>query len=126
MFMKVLMRMIPVLGAASALFAAPSQADSLRCGDRLASTGASRYEVKSICGVPDDMQQRTEYRTVRGRVGGRCAPGVRCGTVVEHTVEIQIDEWTYDFGRRRFVQHLIFEQGTLVVIRNGDYGHKDD
>lgn len=124
--MTFLMRMIPVLGAASALFAVPSQADSLRCGDRLASTGASLYDVKSICGAPDDMMHRTEYRTVRARVGGPCAPGVRCGSVVEHTVEISIDEWTYDFGRRRFVQHLTFEQGELIAVRDGNYGHKDD
>jgi hypothetical protein len=64
---------------------------------------------------------------VRQRVSGPCAPGhVRCGTVVEQTVEISIDEWVYDFGRRKFVQHLVFEQGELIQVRDGNYGHKDD
>jgi Protein of unknown function (DUF2845) len=120
-------RLAPLFGVACALFATPTRADSIRCGDRFASTGATLYEVKSLCGVPDDAQRRTEYRTVQQRVGGPCGPGrVRCGTIVERTIEVSIDEWTYDFGRRRFVQHLVFEEGRLLVVRNGDYGQKDD
>jgi hypothetical protein len=39
-------------------------------------------------------------------------------------VEIVIDEWTYDFGPQKFVQHLIFEQGRLVFVVAGHRGQK--
>ncbi|HEX2733578.1 MAG TPA: DUF2845 domain-containing protein [Polyangiaceae bacterium] len=118
----------PGLCLAPLLLAGPAQAeDSMRCGDRLVVTGSSMYDVRSLCGEPDAQTHRVEYRTVRERVGGPCAPGhVRCGATVEHTVEVNVDEWVYDFGTRRFVQELTFEEGQLLLIRGGGYGHKND
>lgn len=55
----------------------------------------------------DEARQRLasgEFRTVRVWGSGRA---------LEQTVEVAIDEWTYDFGPHRFVQHLTFEQGKL-------------
>jgi hypothetical protein len=69
-----------------------------------------------------------EYRTVRRHVSGSCRDGsskVHCGAVEERTVEVIIDEWVYDFGSNRFVQHVLFEHGTLVRVISGSYGHKD-
>ena len=43
----------------------------------------------------------------------------------EYTVEVTIDEWTYDFGSNRFLQFLKFEQGRLVRLQSGSYGQKD-
>ena len=114
--------------ALAALAAAPSaRADSLACNGRIVSTGDSRYEVKSICGEPDDASQRVEYRTVRGRVAGPCTRNggkITCSDTREIVVEVVIDEWIYDFGRNRFVEYLTFEQGKLVSVRTGSYGHK--
>jgi hypothetical protein len=54
-----------------------------------------------------------------------CASGQgRCWTVLERSIEVAIDEWTYDFGRQQFVQYLTFEQGQLLRIDSGSYGHK--
>jgi hypothetical protein len=105
-----------------------ARADSVRCGERLASTGDSTYEVKAQCGDPDAANHRVEYRTVRVRVPASCVVENgqrRCEAIVEHTVEIQIDEWIYDFGKNRFIEHLTFEQGQLIRVANGGYGHKD-
>ncbi|WP_082048073.1 DUF2845 domain-containing protein [Geoalkalibacter ferrihydriticus] len=33
-----------------------------------------------------------------------------------------VDEWTYNFGPRRFLLHLIFENGRLRQIETGGYG----
>ena len=56
-----------------------------------------------------------------------CADGRRawCSALVEDTVEVPIEEWIYDFGPRRFLQHLLFEQGRLVHVETGERGHKD-
>lgn len=125
---------LTAIGGWSALFGvaclavSPSaRADSLSCNYRIASSGDTRYEVKAICGEPDEAVQRVEYRTLRGRVVGPCVregSKVRCSRTEETVVEVVIDEWTYDFGRNRFIQYVTFEQGRLVSVRSGSYGHK--
>ncbi|HET8939804.1 MAG TPA: DUF2845 domain-containing protein [Polyangiales bacterium] len=105
--------------------AATAQADgSFRCKTRLVTTGAAAYEVKSLCGTPDDMQTRSEVRTIRRAVSVPCATGL-CSSFVEDSISVNVEEWTYDFGPQRFIQFLIFEQGKLVQIKSGGYGKKD-
>ncbi|HEY1537252.1 MAG TPA: DUF2845 domain-containing protein, partial [Polyangiaceae bacterium] len=86
-----------LLGIAATLVGAPSQAEGLRCGDRLASTGSSLYEVRATCGEPDDAQHTTESRTILHSTLVPCASNAakRCEVVAEQTVEIAIDRWTY-------------------------------
>lgn len=104
-----------------------ARADSLSCDGRIVSTGDSRYDVKSICGEPDDATQRIEYRTISGRVAGPCTREggkLRCSQTREQVVEVVVDEWLYDFGKNRFIEYLTFEQGHLLSVREGSYGHK--
>jgi hypothetical protein len=112
-----------LIGLGSMSHSSSARADSLRCDDRIVSTGDTRYEVRASCGEPDDIAQRVEYRTV----GGRCwreGERVVCDRKHERVIEVVIDEWLYDFGRNRFIEHITFEQGYLVSIRTGSYGHK--
>jgi len=114
-----------VLGALAS--SQDARADTLSCSGRIVSTGDSRYEVKAVCGEPDDVSQRVEYRTIRGRVSGPCRRidgKITCSDTREQVIEVVIDEWIYDFGRNRFIEYLTFEQGKLVSIRNGSYGKK--
>lgn len=116
-----------LLGLAALALSPSARADSLSCNYRIVSSGDSRHEVRSVCGEPDDATQRVEYRTLRGRVVGPCTRDgkrVRCSQTQETVVEVVIDEWVYDFGRNRFIQFLTFEQGRLVTVRSGSYGHK--
>ncbi len=116
-----------LLGAACLAISPSARADSLSCNSRIVSTGDSRYEVRAVCGEPDDVTQRVEYRTLRGRVVGPCLRDgrrIRCSRTEEVVVEVVIDEWLYDFGRNRFIQHLTFEQGLLATVKSGSYGHK--
>ncbi|HEX7479224.1 MAG TPA: DUF2845 domain-containing protein [Polyangiales bacterium] len=101
--------------------------DALSCHDRLVSLGDSAYQVQSICGVPDWVEHRTQVRMVRrpGTVLCRVGAGVgRCPALVDDSIEVSIDEWTYDFGPDRFIQYLTFEQGKLMDVCVGGYGHK--
>jgi hypothetical protein len=106
------------------LLAGNAQADSLSCKNRIVSSGDSTYQVRSICGEPDATTRRVEMRTVRHNVPVPCPGGGRCWTSVERTIEITVDEWTYDFGRQRFIQYLTFENGRLARVQSGSYGHK--
>lgn len=104
-----------------------ARADGMQCGNNLVTTGDSLYQVRSVCGDPDAAFHRVEYRTVRQRVPTPCVNEggrVRCETIIEHTVEVHIDEWTYDFGKDRFIEYLTFEQGQLLRVNEGSYGHK--
>ncbi len=113
---------------AGLLVSSSARADSLSCNGRIVSTGDSRYDVRAVCGEPDDVSQRVEYRTVTGRVAGPCvrdASGkLRCQNTREEVIEVVIDEWIYDFGKNRFIEYLTFEQGHLRSVREGGYGHK--
>jgi hypothetical protein len=104
-----------------------ADADSMRCGNRLVSSGDSLYEVAQTCGDPDAREHRVEHHTVRYRVPAACPEGSReksCYVVIEKTVPVVVDEWTYDFGKNRFIQRVLFEQGKLVRVASDGYGHK--
>jgi len=99
-------------------------ADGLRCKNRLVAVGHTTYDVQALCGPPDHAERHVVTRAVRNQVRGACAFGARCSSAVIDTVDVTIDEWTYDFGTNRLVQYLTFEDGKLVVVRSGNYGHK--
>jgi hypothetical protein len=88
---------------------------------RLISVGARTDEVRKKCREPDDIQKRTELRTVR-ETRRRWTNGVAEDVVVEQTVEIPIEEWFYDFGPARFTKTLRFETGRLVFVEEGAKG----
>jgi hypothetical protein len=97
------------------IHAGSAMADTMRCGTKLVATGDSPYDVRSRCGEPAFATRRVEYRSVSA---------FGAGVGATRTVEVVIDEWTYDFGPQHFVQHLIFEQGRLVSVVSGHRGHK--
>ena len=116
----------PLAGAAM-LIAGTSSADTLRCQDRLVSSGDSLYHVQSVCGDPDAAERHVEYRTLRRRVPVACPEADakhRCYAEEEYTVEVVVDNWTYDVGRNKFVRYLRFESGALTRVTFGDYGYK--
>jgi len=110
------------------LGARAARADGMYCGSRLISLGDTLYQVRSVCGEPDDAQHRVETRTVRHRVRVPCARDQRaqCDTEVEHSRDVVIDDWTYDFGRQRFIRYLTFLDGRLASVQTGSYGSRDD
>jgi len=110
---------------AALLASASSQAEELRCGEKLASSGASLYEVRVKCGEPDDAQHSIETRTVQRKVLAPCVNGTgMCEVIENQSVLVAIDRWTYDFGSNRFLAFALFEQGNLVRVTKGPYGQK--
>ena len=103
-----------------------ARADSLRCGNRIVATGDSLHVVRSLCGEPTAERRRFETRTEERRVLTDCrtskTPHRRCERVEKVIREVQIDEWTYDFGPQRFVHYLTFLDGKLARVATGSYG----
>jgi hypothetical protein len=113
-----MLRRLPILLALClgvALLAGDASADTLRCGSKLVATGDTLYDVKMRCGDPAFATRRTEVRSVSSW-------GVGAGAT--RTIEVVIDEWTYDFGPQKFMQHLFFEQGRLISVITGHRGQK--
>ena len=87
---------------------------ALRCGAKLVSKGDPQILVRVKCGEPDAIAQRVIYRTLR------LSPHPHGDKIVE---PITIEEWIYNFGPRRLMRQLWFEDGKLVRIRSLGYGY---
>lgn len=109
--------LLPDSGHASGGFRCPSSG-------RIISIGASTLEVRNRCREPDEIRSTVEHRTIRERVR-RWVGGTFQEIWVERTVEVPIDEWTYDFGSNRFMQFLRFENGRLHWVGEGPKGSGD-
>jgi hypothetical protein len=101
-----------------------AEADSLNCSQRIVASGDPSYKVRELCGEPDAVEQYVVKRRTRTRESYDCNKST-CYREKPTVTEVTIDRWTYDFGRRRFLQHLTFEQGCLVRVESGSYGYKD-
>ena len=110
------------------LTAGPAGADSIRCESRYVNTGDTLQRTRSICGEPDHADRRYERQSIARKVRGPCPEDSRrtCEITERHTEEIVVDEWTYDFGPRRFVHHLTFHNGRLSSITTDGYGVDDE
>ena len=89
---------------------------ALDCHGRLVVIGASPWEVKERCGEPTDIQDVLKHIAQRAYdpIGQ---------TTVYIFVPVQQSIWTYNFGSTRFVYYLTFQDGKLIDITTGDYGH---
>lgn len=118
--------------AAGSFLLAPDPALAFRCGNKLVTEGDPADKVLTICGEPTGVQQRVIYRTgitrPRFRVDDR--PG---GIHLRREVlgydrsyeEVLVEEWTYNFGPRRLMQLVIFENGFVADIEQLGYGYRD-
>lgn len=88
-----------------------TNAFALRCGHLLVEIGDHKSDVVQKCGPPDFADQRLAATGLTLRHPGGALQ-------LNQAEQIVIDEWTYNFGPRRFKQFLIFENGILVGIEN--------
>ena len=98
-----------------ALLLAPN-AWALRCGNQLVRVGDHKLDVLEKCGEPDYVDRRYGFRGMRLRHPPQNA------LEIDQYEEVEIEEWTYDFGRRKFKQLLRFENAILKEIDQLDYG----
>lgn len=84
-----------------------SPAHALRCGNKLVNVGDRKHKVLHVCGEP-------LYRDAYDR------PVAVYGYSHHYR---SVDVWTYNFGKKRFMRELIFEDGILRRINELDYGY---
>ncbi|MFZ6818564.1 DUF2845 domain-containing protein [Undibacterium sp. Ji22W] len=129
--MKLILSTI-LVGASLIGLCAPDSAQALafRCNSYVIDVGMHKTEVIQKCGNPMTRDQRVERRRLGVRQSStnpQLAPTMppqvtRGGVEYEREVEIQIEEWVYNFGSQRFMQLLVFEDGRLKAIQDLSYG----
>ena len=101
---------------------------ALRCGNKLVNKGDPMAKVRKYCGDPVSIQQRTIVR--------RGIPRSRSGTDLNpyddellintrSYVEVLVDEWTYNFGPRKFMRVIRFENGLVADVKELRHGYRE-
>ena len=117
----------------SALAISNARATSLRCGVRLITEGDLKARVLAECGEPDHVEVWEEERVYGfSRHPGYYGiyedyeyrnPGYGYSQPYRVKKLVIIEEWTYNHGPGRFMDHLILENGIVRSITSGDYGY---
>ena len=126
------MRLIYAAGCL-ALFLTCETASALRCGNKLVSEGDHQVKVQRQCGDPVSVQVRSilraGYPTARNRhvTGVRQVSGTRDELLIHDRslVEVFVEEWIYNFGPRRLMRSVVFEDGIVTDVRILGYGFID-
>ncbi len=113
------------------LLGVSSDAFALRCGSKLVTEGMHIGEVLAACGEPAVESTRRVFIEenppvlVGGRrVYRRNADGLYVTqSIGPITREVEIIEFTYNFGPRKFMRLLEFRNGYLADIRDLGYGY---
>ena len=106
-----------------------SPAMALRCGNKIVSEGLTLTEVRKICGAPTSTQERKVV--IAGPLRSLSQAGVnqlsnQTLVLAERSFEeVQVDEWTYNFGPRRFMSLIRFTNGRVTVVEDLGYGYHD-
>jgi len=123
--MKKTAQIVPKLCALAigAMLLAPS-AWAFRCNSYIIDPGMPKFEVQRKCGQPSNKEQRIDRRIVRIRVPAPAGPNLPPGSQVEieREVQVQVEEWIYNFGPNQFMQLLVFEDGRLMSVKDIGYG----
>jgi hypothetical protein len=94
-------------------------AEGMVCGNKIIERGSSREEVRSYCGTPAQIDNKTAYTGVAGVAG-------RNQHVVEGSlVEIQIETWIYNFGPNQLMEKVRFEDGVVASVESMGYGYNE-
>lgn len=98
------------------LAAAPAHA--FRCGNKLITEGDHVTRVVELCGEPD-------YVEFRGRHPRLIVDAYRHSPYIIGPAyeDVAIEEWVYNFGPRKLMRKLRFENGELKKIEPIGYGH---
>ncbi len=110
-----------------------ADAASLRCGVRLITVGDYKARVLAECGEPDHVQVWEEERIYGFRHHPRyygvydnyeyVYPDDRSAPPYRIRKLVIVEEWTYNHGPTRFMDHLRLENGIVRHINSGDYGY---
>ncbi len=113
------------------LLLATTPALAFRCGNKIVSEGDHYSKVLKYCGEPVGVQERVIYRegVTRPRFRAEGPNGLPYDQEVlrydRSYVEVLVEEWTYNFGPRRLMQLVRFENGFVVEVDRLGYGYRE-
>lgn len=116
-------RLLPALLAPLLCMALADPAWALRCGSKLVREGDPKARILKICGEPAGIQQRTVLRAGFPARLGRHLPDGELLIPDRSFVEVIIEEWTYNFGPRRLMRIVRFENGLVREVEQLGYGY---
>ena len=111
------------------LLLSSASAFGFRCGRKIVMENMHEAQVRKACGAPTSSRHlgyalRGVFVSAR-----RSSP---LGENVEHfpgyghyTQEVELTEYIYNFGPRKFMRRLVFEGGILVKIETIGYGYRE-
>jgi hypothetical protein len=100
------------------LLAASPAFASLRCGTKLVTEGDTLSEVAAKCGEPADVVKMSSvFRRPVIWVYGRPQ------YIGEDYMEVPVEAWIYNFGPRKLMRRLQFENGIVTKIETLGYGY---
>ncbi len=113
------------------LLIAAEPALALRCGGKLVNEGTVQSKVLRFCGKPTAVQIRSVYRAGFPRIQLRHSATRNSRFLHERellfadraTLEVVVEEWTYNFGPHRLMRLIRFENGIVTGIRQLGYGY---
>ncbi len=116
---------LPTLIIAYGLLIA-SDAQALRCGNRIVQEGMSDVQVIELCGQPYSEHQLgfvlRPYIVKRPTgVGGIRSTRRSYGGYHQ---ELAVTEMLFNFGPRKLMRRMRFEGGRLTKIETAGYGHR--
>ena len=96
-------------------------ADSMRCGNRVISTGHTKAKVLITCGEPF-LREVVEERGFAQTEGAIQKFGGEESTFSASTTSslTTVEKWTYNLGSNQFLRILTFEGDKLIDIELGD------
>ncbi len=102
---------------------------AFRCGQRIVIEDMHEQQVRNACGEPTTVRQlgvvvRSVELPVR-RVYGNGVRIERFAGRSQFVEEVEVTEYVYNFGPRKFMRRLIFEGGILVKIESIGYGYRE-
>jgi len=106
-----------------------TSAFGFRCGRKLVIENMHEAQVRRACGAPTSSRHlgyatRGSYipfhRSISPGVSTTHFPGYG-----QFTEEVELTEYVYNFGPRKFMRRLTFEAGILVKIETIGYGYRE-
>lgn len=111
------------------VFFAADPALALRCGNKLVSEGDPMAKVLNFCGDPVSVQQRTIVKqgVPRSRIRNRDLNPFDDELLINTRsyVEVLVEEWTYNFGPRKFMRVIRFENGLVADVKELRSGYRE-
>lgn len=87
------------------------------CNPSLLREGDTTFDALARCGEPALREARTEERTFVQAIAG--------GGQERQTRTVLVEVWSYDFGPRTLVRHVLFEDGRIRRVETGSYGYSE-